>query len=186
MNITEEELVYNYRIGREEALDFLFLIYEKKVTPFLKNNDYVFKINGYDYEDKKAFVRRCLYVSVRGYCFSFGNLNNYYSAIASRDIASLYRKIKGTYDEGVYYNSISLSDVEVEERISCSDSVSHSIDSDIILEKIRNVGEKEYKIIKLYMAGNTYIQIGKKLNIKPKAVSNYIQKIRTKFRKNKI
>ena len=46
MILSEEELVYNYMIGNEEALSFLFSLYEKKVGPFLNKHDYVFNTAG--------------------------------------------------------------------------------------------------------------------------------------------
>lgn len=183
MNVSEEELIYNYRLGREEALDFLFSIYEKKVAPFYKKFEYVFRINGYDYEDRKSFSRRCLLMAVKAYDFSKGNLNNFYSAIAEREIANLYRRMKNTSEEAMYLNSISLSDVSVEEKITYPHDYYDQHDLTLILDKIKTIGEKDYNIIKLYLAGNTYVEIAKKLNLKPKSISNYLQKIRRKLKK---
>lgn len=184
MKLTEEELVYNYRLGREEALNFLFYIYEIKVTPFFKQFDYVFRLNGYDYEDKKGFVRKCLYAAVNGVRFKEGNLNSYYSTIAYREIVSLYRERKGTVEEELYYSNVSLSDVEVADNSNENYESGDRLDLGTVLNKIKQIGETEYRIMIYYLEGNTYAQIGEKMNMKPKSVSNYIQKIRFKLRNN--
>lgn len=183
MVISEEELIYNYRLGREEALNFLFSIYEKKVAPFYKKYEYVFRINGYDYEDQKAFARKCLLLAIKGYDFNKGNLNNYYSVIAEREIINLYRQIKDTSEEHIYNDSISVSDVSIEERVTYPSEDYDQYDLILILDKIRNIGEIDYKIVKLYLEGNSYAEIARQLNLKTKSISNYLQKIRRKLKK---
>ena len=91
----DEELVYNYRVGREEALSFLFSLYEKKVTPFIIQYENIFRMAGYDYDDIKMFIRECVLKAIKGYRFGDKSFNTYYSAIAYRNVIALYRKIEG-------------------------------------------------------------------------------------------
>lgn len=183
MILSEEELVYNYMIGNEEALSFLFSLYEKKVGPFLNKHDYVFKIIGYDYEDKKSFVRKCVLNTLKTYNFKYGTFNAYYSTIAIRELSNLYRGVKGSFEEMTINNTVSINELEISDRVGGNMDNSKEIELKLILEKIKSFGEIDYKIISLYLEGNTYNQIAEILKIKPKSVSNYLQKIRFKLKK---
>ena len=179
----EEELIYNYRLGNEEALSFLFSIYEKKVVNFYEKNKKIFELMGYDREDRLSFVRRCVFVAVTSYQFGDKSFNTYYSAVANREIINSYRQIKVTSAERFIDPSVSLSDSLTLEKMVVEEEKYDDIDLSMIMEKVKQIGEIDYNILKLYLEGNTYIEIGEKLNLKPKSVSNYLQKIRTKLKK---
>ena len=179
----EEELIYNYRLGNKEALSFLFCLYETKVVPFYAKYENIFKMVGYDNQDMKLFVRNCVMQAALGYMFGDKKFNTYYSSIAYRGVVSLYRSIEGTYEEKSFGNSISLSDYYVEERINYMEKESDRIELNIVIEKIKEIGEKEYKIMNYYLEGNTYQEIAEKMSMKVKTVTNYIQKVRRKLKK---
>ena len=182
----EEELVFNYRLGNEEALSFLFSIYEKKVVNFYDKNDKIFELMGYDKEDRKAFVRRCVYIAVTTYQFGDKSFNTYYSAIANREIINAYRQIKATSAQRYIDPNVCLSDNLMLEKIVVEEENIHDIDLSMVMEKVKEFGEVDYKILKLFIEGNTYVQIGEKLKLKPKSVSNHMQKIRSKLKKMEV
>ena len=138
---------------------------------------------GYDKDDRSAFVRRCVFISVKAYQFGDKSFNTFYSAVANREIINAYRQIKATSAERYIDPDVNLSDNLTLERMAVNEERYDDIDISIIMDKVRKIGEIDYKILKLYIEGNTYIQIVKKLNLKPKTVSNYLQKIRTKLKK---
>lgn len=179
----EEELVYNIRLGNEEALSFLFCLYETKVRPFYIKFENIFKAVGYDNEDIKIFVKNCVLLALGGYKFGDKKFNTYYSYVAYREAISLYRSIEGTYDEKTVNNSIRLSDYSVEERIEYRESEKAKIELNFVLEKIKEIGEKEYKIMIYYLCGDSYQEIAEKMNLNIKSVTNYIQKVREKLKK---
>ena len=72
---------------------------------------------------------------------------------------------------------------ETLEKMVVEEEKYDEIDMSMIMEKVKQIGEIDYNILKLYLEGNTYIEIGEKLNLKPKSVSNYLQKIRSKLKK---
>lgn len=179
----EEELIYNYRLGNKGALGSLFSIYEKKVGPFYKQYENIFEANGYDKEDMKIFVKNCVITALQNYRFGEKSFNTYYSAVAYRSVISLYRQIEGMVEDKMIERNISLSDHYVQERFSLKESGENQIDLSLVLEKVKSIGEKDYKILKFYLEGNSYKEIADKLGIKPKSVCNYLQKIRTKLKK---
>jgi RNA polymerase sigma factor (sigma-70 family) len=179
----DEELVYNYRLGNKEAMSFLFSLYETKVKPFYYKYENIFRSIGYDNEDMKMFVRECILRALDGFQFGSKKFNTYYSSIAYRSVISLYRDIEGTYEEKMSDNPINLSDSCIEERFYYQDQENKRNELNFILEKIHEIGEKEYQIITYYLEGNTYKEIADKMSMKVKAVTNYIQKIRTKLKK---
>lgn len=179
----EEELVYNYRLGNKGAISSLFSIYEKKVVPFYNQYEKIFEANGYDYEDMKGFVRKCVLTSIQNYRFGEKSFNTYYSAVAYRSVITLYRQIEGKVENKMIDYSLSLSDVEVQDRFNYQISEEKKIDLDLVMEKVKSIGEIDYKILKYYLEGNSYNEIAKKVGLKPKSVCNYLQKIRSKLKK---
>ena len=182
----DEELVYNYRLGNKEALSFLFSLYEKKVAPFYYKYEKIFKAVGYDSDDMKMFVYDCVLKAVNGYQFGNKKFNTYYSSIAYRSIISLYRSIEGKYEEKIGDYSLRLSENNVEETFYYNDHENDNKELNYVLERIKEIGEKEFLIIKYYLEGNSYKEIADKMSIKVKSVTNYIQKIRRKLRKMEI
>ena len=182
--MSEEELVYNYRLGREEALGFLFSLYEKKVIPFIVQYENIFRMAGYDSEDIKMFIRECVIKAIQGYRFGDKSFNTYYSAIAYRNIITLYRKIEGTYDERISFNSIDLSDSSIEERFQYSEDVDSKIDLKILLSKVEGMTDCDNEILELYLRGKSYSYIASELNITTKKVCNHLQKIKNKLKKS--
>ena len=179
----DEELVYNYRLGREEALSFLFSLYEKKVTPFIIQYENIFRMAGYDYDDIKMFIRECVLKAIKGYRFGDKSFNTYYSAIAYRNVIALYRKIEGTYDERINSSAVSLSDSSNEEKYSYQEEAKKEIDLELLLTKIKGMTDYDYDILKLYLEGKTYHEISQILNITSKKVCNHLQKIKNKMKK---
>lgn len=179
----EEELVYNYRLGREEALGFLFSLYEKKVTPFIIQYENIFRMAGYDSEDIKMFIRDCVLKAIKGYRFGNKSFNTYYSAIASRNVIALYRKTEGTYDERINASTISLSDYTNEEKYSYQEETKKEIDLELLLSKIKGMTDCDHKVLELYLEGKTYHEISQILNITTKKVCNHLQKIKNKMKK---
>jgi RNA polymerase sporulation-specific sigma factor len=179
----EEELVYNYRLGREEALGFLFSLYEKKVTPFIIQYENIFRMAGYDSDDIKMFIRDCVLKAIKGYRFGNKSFNTYYSAIASRNIIALYRKTEGTYDERINASTISLSDYTNEEKFSYQEETKKEIDLELLLSKIKGMTDCDHKVLELYLEGKTYHEISQILNITSKKVCNHLQKIKNKMKK---
>ena len=83
--------------------------------------------------------------------------------------------------------AILLNNMNEEETVNLTKCMLESgdrLDLGTVLNKIKQIGETEYRIMIYYLEGNTYAQIGEKMNMKPKSVSNYIQKIRFKLRNN--
>ena len=179
----EEELVYNFRLGREEALCFLFSIYEKKVVPFVIQYENIFRMCGYDNEDIKMFVRDCVLQAVKGYRFGDKSFNTYYSAIAYRKIINMYRKIEGTYNEKYKSFTIDLSDSLVEERFAYNEEMERKVDLLFIMEIVNTMTEYDKNIFNLYLEGVPYTEIAKTLGISQKKVCNHMQKIKTKLKK---
>lgn len=180
--MTDEELIYNYRMGNMEALSLLFYSYGKKVIPFYRKYENIFRLIGYDDDDMKGFVRSTVLQSIDKYTFGDRSFNTFYSNVADRQVITLYRQVKSHAAEKYIDETISLSDVEVVEKISNSNT-EDAVDVSLVLEKVKQIGEKEYKILKYYLEGNKYNQIAKLMNMKTKSVSNYLQKIRDKLRK---
>lgn len=179
----EEELIYNLRIGNKEALSLLLFIYEKKVVPFYNQYENVFEKNGYDKDDMKAFVRENVLTALKNFHFGKRKFNTYYSTIAYRNIITLYRNIEGKYEEKFTGGEISLSDSEIESTILSSNSLSNEIDASLILDKIKEISDKDYKIMTLYLEGYSYEEIADMLSTSVKSISNHLQKIRFKLRK---
>ena len=176
-------MVYNYRLGKEEALSFLFSIYEKKVVPFIIQYENIFRMCGYDNEDIKMFIRDCVLKAVKGYRFGYKSFNTYYSSIAYRNVITLYRQVEGTYDERNKFFSVDLSDSSIEEKFVYKEENEEQMDLEIILSKIENMTDYDNKILELYLQGKTYLDIAQKLNISTKKVCNHLQKIKNKMKK---
>ena len=183
--IGEEELIYNYRLGNKEALSFLFYIYEKKVTPFYSQYWKIFKANGYELDDMKGFVRKCVLTAIKGYQYGDRNFNTYYSTIAYRAVIGLYRNISGKIENIEFNRTLSLSDIEVQERIACiEEDDEEEIKYQKLLEKIKELNPKDYQIISEYINGSSYKEIAEKMNLTVKSVSNHLQKIKKNLRKS--
>ena len=179
----EEELVYNYRLGNKGALSSLFYIYETKVKPFYTQYENIFRSNGYDRDDMKGFVRDCVMISLKNYQFGDKSFNTYYSAVAYRSVVTLYRQVeKDVYDKMIDVN-VCLSEHDIQERISYHEQQDLQVDLNLVLERVKEIGKKDYLILKYYLEGNTYKQIADKMGIGVKSVCNYMQKIRKKLRK---
>jgi RNA polymerase sigma factor (sigma-70 family) len=179
----EEELVYNYRLGNMGALSSLFYIYETKTGLFFNKNETLFQIMGYDREDKKEFVRKCVLKSLATFRFGNKSFNTYYSAIAQRYLLNLYRESNYKLESKYMDYSYDLSDYSIQEKISYKEDSESKIDVELILNSIKVYNELDYKIVSYYLQGLSYKEISKQVNIKEKSVCNHLQKIRRNLKK---
>lgn len=182
--MTDEELVAQYREGKTEAVDFLM----EKYKPFVRGICRARFLIGGEEEDLIQEGMIGLYKAVRDYDPSKdASFRTFAGLCIQRQIlkaieASLREKNRPLND------SVSLTDEEWEEQIH-SEKISPEaivLDREAETETRRKIFDSlsplERKVLKLYLEGMNYRDIAAGLKKEPKTIDNALQRIRRKVR----
>ena len=179
---TDEELVYNIRLGNKEALKLLFFRYEKKLGNYLYSFNGLLKRNGYDYEDNKMLIYKSILDSLERFEINLGNFYSFALLHLRNDIVDILRK--NTFETKMNITSL---DDEAEEISYLNDYYKEEnneigFELNKVLEKIKKIGNVHYEVMKMKINGYSHKQISKKLNISEKRVDNIVFYVRKKLK----
>lgn len=185
-NLTDEQIVFSYKEGDFEALEFLV----RKYTPLVykcKKNKFAM---GYNEDD---FIQE-------GYVGIINAVNNYnelkdtsFYTFAMICIENNMNKLieKSLSKKNQFFNNQTSLDDEVSMEYEVENGNTSFLDpANIVISKItnedtiklieKNLSKNELEVYKLYLEGYEYKEIARKLNKKPKVIDNTLQRIKNK------
>ena len=178
MNIKDEELIYNIRLGNREARESLFFNCEKKLGAY--TNKYRFQLAKYGIrsEDVKGLIWESIVKSISKYEFHSGIYYSYATLILKNMIIDITRRknvdIDTLYTDTCEKNGDSifdtLSDAQIDyEKDAFFGDVLHAIDE---------LGEECTRVVNLLYNGYSHEEIAKMLNMSKKHVEYVVAKIK--------
>jgi DNA-binding CsgD family transcriptional regulator len=176
--ISDEEIIYNIKLGREEALRLLLFLYEKKLIYEIKKYELVFNQIGYSYDDELRLIDSVVYNAIAYFAFNNATFLHYCKNVTKRTIIDIYREnLKSSYA------NISFDSDYIDLRLSDdSTQIVEQANFELLLKAIRQDSEENYQIVSLLLDGFSYQEIADKLHYDVKHLSYLIQKIRKKFK----
>ncbi len=189
-----EELIRQSQDGIEEATEELLNLFKPKVIAIARE----YFLIGADFDDLIQEGTIGLYKAIHIYDTK---KNHNFSAFAS---LCIHRRLQNAVKRAnrkknnplnsylpikLYDGSTSSDDEEILKFVvvdDTSDIEQNFIDKEmhlILLSKVKNIlNDEEFKVLKLFINGESYIKIGEKLNLTSKKVDNMLQSIKKKLR----
>ncbi len=177
-NLTDEEIVLSVKSGNYELLNVIISRYNSTIFYYI--NNYCPKDCA---EDAVQEATLALYSAVKAYDeqkASFSTFANLCIKRAVLDYLKLNRRKKNIPDELI----TSIEEVEVVDSNSPEKIFFDKMDYKNLADTIKlELSALEYSVLQLYLAGEKYCDIAKKLSITEKAVDNSLARIRKKLKK---
>lgn len=176
-NLSDEEIVFDVKSGNYELLNVIISRYNPTIFYYI--NTYCKDCA----EDAVQEATLALYSAVKTYDAkkaSFSTFANLCIKRAVLDYLKFNRRKKNIPDELIS----SIEEVEVIDSNSPEKIFFDKIDYKNLAETIKlELSALEYSVLQLYLAGERYCDIAKKLSITEKAVDNSLLRIRKKLKK---
>lgn len=178
---TDERLIELYRGGDEAAFDEIYERY-KNTTKILSRPYYLV---GGDKEDLLQEGLWGLFKAVESYDAEKGSFKNYANRCIKTKMFSAMDKANSKKNEPLAgYVSIYAPSAEVE-GLTCKNPEESIIEREDSAEKVNLINKKlskyEILVLKLYLEGFSYKEIGQKLGKEAKSVDNALNRIKRKI-----
>ncbi len=182
LEFSDEELIEKLRAGQVQIQEYLL----EKYKPLVKSKCRAMFLVGADKEDLIQEGMIGLFKAIRDFDPDRGTAFASFAKICVE--RQLYSAVEaaGRKKHLPLNGYISLSEEE-EENLLDSDVETKVIERESFRQEykelLENLSSMEKDVIKLYMQGKTYTEIGDILKKSPKSIDNALQRIKSKFRK---
>lgn len=194
-SLSDEEIVFLAQNGDKRASEFI----TAKYLPYVRNKSRAYFLVGGEVEDIMQEGLIGLYEAIQDYSDSKqASFKTFMDICVTRQImtalkaASRQKHIplntyvslnKPLFQEETDRN---FQDTLITEKVEDPESLFIDVEKTIEINKEieRSLSEFEYKVLRLYLQGVSYVRIAKVLEKEEKAIDNAIQRIRKKLSKN--
>lgn len=182
--MTDEDLVREYRTGNTDAIDFLM----EKYKPLVRGICRARFLTGGDEEDLIQEGMIGLYKAVRDYDASKdASFRTFATLCVQRQVLKAIESSQREKNRPLN-DSVALTDEEWDEQIHSEKVSPESIVLDREAENetrqkiFKTLSPMEQTVLKLYLKGMNYRDIANKMHKSPKTIDNALQRIRRKVR----
>lgn len=158
--LSDSELIYYIRQNNKEAYRLLFFKYKTRMRHFLNLYNLSFLLSR-DYDAIESIFYTSIDLAINGYEYSKGKFYSYLSVVFRYQVFIFLNK-------NYYHIKNEFVENSPEYLFQCEDH--HQVDIFLGLEKLKSYNEESYGVIKLWMNGYKYAEIGEKLNMNKKKV----------------
>lgn len=178
-----EEYIYYIKLGKREAFDSLFSIFNKRMRKILEKYEFLLTRIGYSNEDIKIMNIKSFLKVLNSYVQGYGGFFSFSSVVYVREITNVLREHSSSVEINLFKVDLPYDDYLLEDSIKDEHyDIQRKIDYYSIVEQINDFTDVEKEILKMYIAGFSYNEISQKQNYSRKKVSNVLQKIRKKIK----
>ena len=181
--LSDEELVELSKKDDDRATDFLI----ERNKSFIKSIAHGYFLEGGDTEDLIQEGMIALYKAIRSFSREGGaTFKTYATKCIKNAMLTIIRKYNTIKSKPMFQYEPLDDNMETVVTIDPQDSVINNESAEELMLCYQKIlSGLEYKILKLYLSGYSYLEIGEKLNKPVKSVDNAIQRIRKKLVNNK-
>lgn len=189
--LSDEELVYKAKLGDENAENELLELYKGLVVKLARS----YFILGGEMEDIVQEGMIGLYKAIKGYNNAKNTTFKTFATMCIKHQIQSAIKVANAKKNSPLSNSVSLQSfsensddddflpVNLIFQVSPDEKIINKERYKNLLEEIRKMlSEKEMKVLRLYLKGYTYKEIGKILKMPYKSIDNSLSRIKTKLR----
>ncbi len=189
--LSDEELVYKAKLGDENAENELLELYKGLVVKLARS----YFILGGEMEDIVQEGMIGLYKAIKGYDKKKNASFKTFATMCIKHQIQSAIKVANAKKNSPLSNSVSLQSFSENSddddflpanlifQVSPDEKIINKERYKNLLEEIRKMlSEKEMKVLRLYLKGYTYKEIGKILKMPYKSIDNSLSRIKTKLR----
>lgn len=174
--MSDEEYIYLYRQGDEQALDMLLEAY----TLMIRKLAYQYCLKGYrgDLDDYMQLAKIKLLQAIDVYCpQKEAKFSTFYKEVVKHAFIDYARKQSIIYKKVSSFTDLMMEDQEVAYHVT---SQQLDIKKEDLSKKLSHFSTQDQEIVYLRIQGYSYQEIADKLQVKRRRVAYVIYKARTK------